>query len=339
MMLRYLARRLFLMAFVLVSLTVFSFSLNFLFPCDFLTNITGIRDISSEQREQLSQAMGLDHGYLRQYLDYTRRIVAGEWGLSLSSQQPVLAEVGGVLPATLELAAYALIVSLLLGIPSGILAAVRKDKWLDRAISSFALVGYSVPVFWWALLLIMLFSLQLGWLPTSGRIGVLYEIPDNTGLMLLDIWLSDVSYKHAAFRDALIHLALPTLVLATYPTTVMMRFVRESMLNVLDQNYIKTARAKGLNRAQVLYKHGLRNALLPVTRQIGLQFSTLITLAMLTEVVFSWPGIGQWLIDSIYQRNYTAIQAGVLVISTLVIVVNISTEILHTLFNPLARKF
>lgn len=339
MMLRYLARRLFLMAFVLVALTVFSFSLNFLFPGDFLTNITGIRDISSEQREQLSQAMGLDHGYLRQYLDYTRRIVAGEWGLSLSSQQPVLAEVGGVLPATLELAAYALIVSLLLGIPSGILAAVRKDKWLDRAISSFALVGYSVPVFWWALLLIMLFSLQLGWLPTSGRIGVLYEIPDITGLMLLDIWLSDVSYKHAAFRDALIHLALPTLVLATYPTTVMMRFVRESMLNVLDQNYIKTARAKGLNRAQVLYKHGLRNALLPVTRQIGLQFSTLITLAMLTEVVFSWPGIGQWLIDSIYQRNYTAIQAGVLVISTLVIVVNISTEILHTLFNPLARKF
>lgn len=339
MMLRYLARRLFLMAFVLVALTVFSFSLNFLFPGDFLTNITGIRDISSEQREQLSQAMGLDHGYLRQYIDYTRRIVAGEWGLSLSSQQPVLAEVGGVLPATLELAAYALIVSLLLGIPSGILAAVRKDKWLDRAISSFALVGYSVPVFWWALLLIMLFSLQLGWLPTSGRIGVLYEIPDITGLMLLDIWLSDVSYKHAAFRDALIHLALPTLVLATYPTTVMMRFVRESMLNVLDQNYIKTARAKGLNRAQVLYKHGLRNALLPVTRQIGLQFSTLITLAMLTEVVFSWPGIGQWLIDSIYQRNYTAIQAGVLVISTLVIVVNISTEILHTLFNPLARKF
>jgi len=338
-MLRYLARRLFLMAFVLVALTVFSFSLNFLFPGDFLTNITGIRDISSEQREQLSQAMGLDHGYLRQYLDYTRRIVAGEWGLSLSSQQPVLAEVGGVLPATLELAAYSLIVSLLLGIPSGILAAVRKDKWLDRAISSFALVGYSVPVFWWALLLIMLFSLQLGWLPTSGRIGVLYEIPDITGLMLLDIWLSDVSYKHAAFRDALIHLALPTLVLATYPTTVMMRFVRESMLNVLDQNYIKTARAKGLNRAQVLYKHGLRNALLPVTRQIGLQFSTLITLAMLTEVVFSWPGIGQWLIDSIYQRNYTAIQAGVLVISTLVIVVNISTEILHTLFNPLARKF
>ncbi len=339
MMFRYLARRAFLLSFVLVALTIFSFSLNFMFPGDLLTNITGLRDIPAEQRQQLSVAMSLDHGYVQQYIDYTRRIVNGEWGLSFASQQPVLAEVRSVLPATIELAAYALVVSLLLGIPSGILAAVRKERWLDRAISSFALIGYSVPIFWWALLLIMLFSLQLGWFPTSGRVGVLYEIPHQTGFMLVDIWLSDVTYKRAAFEDALIHLTLPTLVLATYPTTVMMRFVRESMLNVLDQNYIKTARAKGLNRAQVLYKHGLRNALLPVTRQIGLQFSTLITLAMLTEVVFSWPGIGQWLIDSIYQRNYTAIQAGVLVISTLVIVVNISTEVLHTLFNPLARKF
>lgn len=339
MMLRYLARRAFLLAFVLVALTVFSFSLNFMFPGDLLTNVTGLRDIPSEQRQELSQAIGLDHGYLHQYIDYTRRIVAGEWGLSFSSQQPVLAEVRTVLPATIELASYALVLSLILGIPSGIIAAVRKEKWLDNAISGFALVGYSVPIFWWALLLIMIFSLQLGWLPTSGRIGVLYEVPHHTGFMLLDIWLSDLPYKHAAFRDALIHLTLPTLVLATYPTTVMMRFVRESMLEVLDKNYIKTARAKGLNRAQVLYKHGLRNALLPVTRQIGLQFSTLITLAMLTEVVFSWPGIGQWLIDGIYQRNFTAIQAGVLVISTLVIVVNISTEVLHTLFNPLARKF
>lgn len=339
MMLRYLARRLFLLSFVLIALTVFSFSLNFMFPGDFLTNITGLRDISNEQREELSKIYGLNQSYFSQYLDYVRRIFSGDWGLSFASQQPVIGEVAMVLPATVELAGYALLVSLVLGIPSGIIAAVRKDKWLDKAISGFALVGYSVPIFWWALLLIMLFSLKLGWLPTSGRLGVLYEIPHQTGFMLIDIWLSDVAYKQAAFRNALIHLALPTLVLATYPTTVMMRFVRESMIQVLEQNYIKTARAKGLNRLQVLYKHGLRNALLPVTRQIGLQFSTLITLAMITEVVFSWPGIGQWLIDSIYQRNFTAIQAGVLVISTLVIVVNISTEILHTLFNPLARKF
>ena len=141
-----------------------------------------------------------------------------------------------------------------------------------------------------------------------------------------------------AFIDAIRHMLLPSVVLATYPTTVMIRFTRDSMLAVLEQSYIKTARAKGLNRGQVLYRHGLRNALLPVIRQIGLQFSTLITLAMITEVIFSWPGVGRWLIDSIYQRNYPAIQSGLLVISTLVITANMLTEVLHTLFNPLARK-
>ncbi|MDX1391804.1 MAG: ABC transporter permease subunit, partial [Rheinheimera sp.] len=177
-----------------------------------------------------------------------------------------------------------------------------------------------------------------GWLPTAGRIGVLYEINHVTGFMLLDILLSDSQHQQEAMLNALRHMLLPTLVLATFPTTVMVRFTRDSMLEVWEQSYIKTARAKGLNRAQVLYRHGLRNALLPVIRQIGLQFSTLITLAMITEVIFSWPGIGRWLIDSIYQRNYPAIQAGLLVISTLVITANMLTEILHTLFNPLARK-
>ena len=184
----------------------------------------------------------------------------------------------------------------------------------------------------------MLFSLGLGWLPTAGRIGVLYEIPYETGFMLVDILLADSQYQQEALFNALRHLLLPTLVLATFPTTVMVRFTRDSMLDVWEQSYIKTARAKGLNRAQVLYRHGLRNALLPVTRQIGLQFSALITLAMITEVIFSWPGVGRWLIDSIYQRNFPAIQSGLLVISTLVITANMLTEVLHTLFNPLARK-
>ncbi|MBU2178928.1 MAG: ABC transporter permease subunit, partial [Gammaproteobacteria bacterium] len=237
-----------------------------------------------------------------------------------------------------ELASYALLLSLLIGVPFGIIAAVRKDKWLDKLISGFALVGYSIPTFWWALLLIMVFSLTLGWLPTSGRLSVLYEIPRLSGFMLPDILGSDAPYRNEALFDAIRHLLLPSLVLATYPTTVMIRFTRESMLDVLEQNYIKTARAKGLTRLQVLYKHGLRNALLPVTRQVGLQFSTLITLAMITEVIFSWPGIGRWLIDSIYQRNFPAIQGGVLVVSSLVIAVNMFTEILHTLLNPLARK-
>lgn len=338
MMLHYLLRRLFLLAFVFIALTIFTFSLNYLFPGDVLSNFTGLRSITPEQEVELRQYLALDQSYWQQYIYFVRRILDGQWALSFSSQQNVLSEILQVMPATLELASYALMLSMLFGIPFGILAAVYKDRWLDKIISSVALIGYSLPIFWWALLLIMLFSLTLGLLPTSGRLGLLYEIDHISGFMLVDILLSDVSYQQAALQDAVRHLLLPSIVLATYPTTVMIRFTRESMMDVLEQNYIKTARAKGLTRLQVLFTHGLRNALLPVTRQIGLQFSTLITLAMITEVIFSWPGIGRWLIDSIFQRNFPAIQGGVLAVSCLVILVNMLTEILHTLFNPLARR-
>ena len=337
-MILYLLRRLFLLVFVFIALSTLAFSLGYLFPGDPLQNFTGLRSISPEQLPVLIAQYQLDQGYVQQYFSYLQRIFSGNWGLSFASQQPVLLEIKLLLPATLELAAYALLISFLLGIPLGIIAAIKPDGLVSKCISALALTGYSLPVFWWALLLIMIFSLWLGWLPTAGRIGVLYEIPYNTGFMLIDILLAQSQYQQEALLNALRHLLLPTLVLATFPTTVMIRFTRDSMLEVWEQSYIKTARAKGLSRTQVLYRHGLRNALLPVTRQIGLQFSTLITLAMITEVIFSWPGIGRWLIDSIYQRNYPAIQSGLLVISTIVISVNMLTEVLHTLFNPLARK-
>ena len=271
-------------------------------------------------------------------VDLLEDAAQGEFGLSLRQGAKVSRLIAERLPATLELAAYALLVSFFIGIPLGIIAAIKPEGIISRLISALAVAGYSIPVFWWALLLIMLFSLGLGWLPTAGRIGVLYEIQHVTGFMLLDILLANSQHQSEALLDALRHLLLPTLVLATFPTTVMIRFTRDSMLEVWEQNYIKTAKAKGLSRLQVLYRHGLRNALLPVIRQIGLQFSALITLAMLTEVIFSWPGIGRWLLDSIYQRNFPAIQAGLMIISVLVITVNMLTEILHTFFNPLARK-
>ncbi|KUM54839.1 ABC transporter permease [Rheinheimera sp. EpRS3] len=337
-MILYLLRRLFLLVFVFIALSILAFSLGYLFPGNTLQNFTGMTDISAELATQLTAEYRLDSGYIQQYIAYLQRIFSGDWGLSFASKQPLLQEIKILLPATLELAAYALLVSFFVGIPLGIIAAIKPEGIVSRIISALAIAGYSIPIFWWALLLIMLFSIGLGWLPTAGRIGVLYEIPHVTGFMLADILLANSQHQAEALLNALRHTLLPTLVLATFPTTVMVRFTRDSMLDVWEQSYIKTARAKGLNRAQVLYRHALRNALLPVIRQIGLQFSTLITLAMITEVIFSWPGIGRWLIDSIYQRNYPAIQAGLLVISTLVISVNMLTEILHTLFNPLARK-
>lgn len=337
-MILYLLRRMFLLAFVFIALSILAFSLGYLFPGEPLQNFTGLRTISAEQLPHLVSEYRMDKGYIQQYIAYLQRILSGDWGLSFASQQPLLLEIKLLLPATLELAAYALLISFFIGIPLGIIAAIKPDGTISKSISALALAGYSLPVFWWALLLIMIFSLWLGWLPTAGRIGVLYEIPYNTGFMLVDILLAQSQYQQEALLNALRHLLLPTIVLATFPTTVMIRFTRDSMLEVWEQSYIKTARAKGLSRSQVLYRHGLRNALLPVTRQIGLQFSTLLTLAMITEVIFSWPGIGRWLIDSIYQRNFPAIQSGLLVISTLVISVNMLTEVLHTLFNPLARK-
>ncbi|MCT8126741.1 ABC transporter permease subunit [Alishewanella sp. BS5-314] len=334
----YLLRRLFLLGTVLLGLSIFAFSLGYLFPGEPLQNFSGLRYLDDSTREQLTLAYRLDGSYLQQYLAFIQRLWHGDWGLSLASQQPLLTEIRQVLPATLELTSYALLVSFFFGIPLGILAAIKPDGVIGKAISAIAITGYSLPIFWWGLLLIMVFAVGLGWFPSGGRLGVLYEIPPQTGFMLIDILLSDVSYRQAALQDALRHLLLPTLALATFPTTVMIRFVRDAMLDVWEQSYIKTAKAKGLSRLQVLYRHGLRNALLPVIRQIGLQFSTLITLAMLTEVIFSWPGIGRWLIDSIYQRNFPAIQAGLMIISVLVITVNMLTEILHTFFNPLARK-
>ena len=337
-MIFYLLRRVFLLSFIFIALSLLAFSLGYLFPGDPLHNFTGLRHIPDSQLLALTAEYKLDQGYLQQYLAYLGRIFSGNWGLSFASQQPLLQEMQFLLPATLELAAYALCISFFIGIPVGIAAAIKPDGVLGKFISAVAVTGYSFPIFWWAWLLIMLFSLGLGWFPTAGRISVLYEINQVTGFMLIDILLSDTPYQHEALANALRHMLLPTVVLATFPTTVMIRFTRDSILEVWEQSYIKTARAKGLNRTQVLYRHALRNALLPVIRQIGLQFSTLITLAMMTEVIFSWPGIGRWLIDSIYQRNYPAIQAGLLVISTLVITANMLTEILHTLFNPLARK-
>ncbi len=334
----YLLRRLFLLGTVLLGLSIFAFSLGYLFPGEPLQNFSGLRYLDDTTREQLTLAYRLDSSYLQQYLAFIQRLWHGDWGLSLASQQPLLTEIRQVLPATLELTSYALLVSFFVGIPLGILAAIKPDGVIGKTISAIAITGYSLPIFWWGLLLIMVFAVGLGWFPSGGRLGVLYEIPPQTGFMLIDILLSDVSYRQAALQDALRHLLLPTLALATFPTTVMIRFVRDAMLDVWEQSYIKTAKAKGLSRLQVLYRHGLRNALLPVIRQIGLQFSTLITLAMLTEVIFSWPGIGRWLIDSIYQRNFPAIQAGLMIISVLVITVNMLTEILHTFFNPLARK-
>ncbi|NMM40872.1 ABC transporter permease [Pseudoalteromonas arctica] len=338
MVLNYILRRLGLLLFMMFTLSVFTFSLSYLFPGDPLSNLSGISNTNFSQTTELQDKYHFNDNYLMQYFAFIARIVQGDWGVSFASGDSVFTHIIELFPATLELSIYALIISVVVGVPAGILAAAYHKRWPDKLVNSTTLVGYSIPVFWLALLLIMVFSLQLGWFPMSGRMGLLYEIPSQTGFILIDIALAGFPYSGIAMLDALHHLTLPTIVLAMYPTTVLVRFTRESMLHVLEQSFIKTARAKGLNRAQLIIHHALRNALLPVIKQIGLQFSTLITLAMITEVIFSWPGVGRWLIDSIYQRDYPAIQGGLLAVSMFVILATIIAELTYTLFDPLSRN-
>ena len=237
-------------------------------------------------------------------------------------------------PATVELALCAILFALILGIPAGIIAASRRNSAFDHGLMGAALTGYSMPIFWWGLLLILLFSVQLGWTPVSGRIGVQYYIEPVTGFLLIDSLMSDDA---GAFGSALAHLALPTIVLGTVPLAVIARMTRSAMLEVLGEDYIRTARAKGLPTWRIIGLHALRNALMPVVTVVGLQVGVLFTGAILTETLFSWPGVGKWLIDAISRRDYPVLQGGILLIGVVVMAVNLAVDLTYGVVNPRIR--
>ncbi|WP_312739961.1 putrescine export ABC transporter permease SapB [Cedecea neteri] len=261
-----------------------------------------------------------------------------DFGVSSINGQSINEQLRDVFPATMELCILAFGLALLVGIPVGMLAGIMRNKWQDKLISALALVGFSIPVFWLALLLTLFFSLTLGWFPVSGRFDLLYEVKSVTGFALVDAWLSDSPYRSEMIVSALRHMVLPVAALAVAPTTEVIRLMRISTIEVFDQNYVKAAATRGLSRFTILHRHVLHNALPPVIPRLGLQFSTMLTLAMITEVVFSWPGLGRWLINAIRQQDYMAISAGVMVIGSLVIIVNVISDILGAMANPLKHK-
>jgi dipeptide transport system permease protein len=222
----------------------------------------------------------------------------------------------------------------LLGIPAGVIAAVKRGSFFDQTVMGIALVGYSMPIFWWGLLLIILFSGILQWTPVSGRISLLFFFPPVTGFMLVDALLSG---QEGAFKSALSHLVLPSIVLATIPLAVIARQTRSAMLEVLGEDYVRTARAKGLPPRNVVGVHALRNALIPVVTTIGLQVGVLLAGAILTETIFSWPGIGKWMVDSVFRRDYPVIQGGLLIIAGIIMLVNLTVDLLYGLINPRIR--
>ncbi|KAA9002002.1 peptide ABC transporter permease SapB [Affinibrenneria salicis] len=260
------------------------------------------------------------------------------FGVSSINGQPISEQLHNVLPATIELCLLAFTLSLLVGIPLGITAGMMQNKWQDITISALALIGFSLPVFWLALLLMLYFSLHLGWLPVSGRFDLLYQVKPVTGFALIDAWLSDSPQRKEMIFSALRHLVLPVAALSVAPTTEVIRLMRNSTTDVIGKNYIKAAATRGLSRLTIIRRHLLHNALPPIIPKLGLQFSTMLTLAMITEVVFNWPGIGSWLVDAIRQQDYAAISAGVIVVGAMVIMVNVLSEIWGAMSNPLKHK-
>jgi len=334
-MLRFLFTRLSLLVPTFLGMTLLAFFLIRLVPGDPIETMAGERGIDPVRHAELLKAYGFDKPMLVQYGIYIGRVLQGDLGKSVITQEPVMSEFLALFPATVELAVCAIVFALVLGIPAGMLAAVKRNSIFDHGVMATSLTGYSMPIFWWGLLLILFFSVQLGWTPVSGRIAVQYYIEPTTGFLLIDSLKAD---EPGAFWSAAQHLILPTIVLGTNPLAVIARMTRSAMLEVLGEDYIRTARAKGLSRFRVVALHALRNALIPVVTVIGLQVGVLFTGAILTETIFSWPGVGKWLIEAIGRRDYPVLQGGMLLLGAIVMLVNLLVDVAYGVINPRIRR-
>jgi len=332
----YFIRRLGILLVTFLGVTILAFGLIRLVPGDPVLVLLGERGASPEVYEAMKKELGLDKPLWQQYGTFLGNTFQGNLGTSIISKRSVKEEFFSRFPATLELGFSAIIFAILFGIPIGILAAVKKNSIFDYLFMGGSLVGYSMPIFWWGLLLILLFSVNLGWLPVAGRIGLEYDVEMYTGFMLIDVFGPD-NEGWPAFWDACRHLLLPTIAMGTIPLAIFARMTRSSMLEVLGEDYIRTAKAKGLSAIKVVGVHGLRNALIPIVTVVGLMVGSIVTGAILTETIFSWPGIGKWIFNSILSRDYPVIQGGILCIATIIIVLNMMIDVLYAVINPKIR--
>ncbi|WIT12654.1 ABC transporter permease subunit [Paucibacter sediminis] len=334
-MFKFLLRRLALTIPTFFALMFVTFVAIRMVPGDPVEARVGERGISPERLAQFRHELGLDQPVWKQFADYCWQLLHGDFGTSLSTNEKVLTEFLALFPATIELSLFAMLLAVLIGVPAGTLAAAKRGSWFDQTLMGLSVTGYSMPIFWWGLLLIMFVGERWGLTPVSGRVDLIkYFYEPVTGFMVIDAWLSG---QVGAVKDALHHLVLPGFVLGTIPLAVIARMTRSSMLEVLSEDYVRTARAKGLPAWRVVGVHALRNALIPVVTIIGLQVGTLLAGAVLTETIFSWPGIGKWLIESISRRDYPALQGGVMLVSAVVILVNLLVDLSYGLINPRIR--
>jgi len=289
---------------------------------------------TNEQVQQLRANMGLDKPVVVQYVVFLRDAVTGDLGNSIVTGRPVTTELLVRFPATLELTAFAMFIAIAVGVPVGVISAVRQYSLLDKLTSVLALTGISIPIFWLAMVLILIFGVRLELLPFPGRLSSGVSIQAYTGLVLVDSLLTG---NFGAFWDGFKHLIMPALALGTIPMAVITRMTRSSMLEVMGEDYVRTARAKGVVPRRVVFKHALRNAMLPTITVIGLQVGLLMGGAVVTETIFSWPGVGQIAYESIYRRDYAMIQGVVLYAALLFVLVNLVVDVLYAVLDPRVR--
>ncbi len=328
----YIIKRLLGLLPVLFGITLLIFCFLHLIPGDPAVVLLGER-ATPDQLAALREKLGLNQPLPLQYLTFLRQVLQLDLGTSIISGIPIANELRSRFPATFELSLAAMLVAVVLGLPAGIVAAIKKNGWLDNLMMAGSLLGVSLPVYWLGLLLIYLFSVNLHWLPPSGRLSVNagFGFQPITGFYVLDALLK---LNASLLLDVLAHLILPALALGTIPLAILARITRNAMLEALSQDYIRTAKAKGVTAWGIVLRHALRNALLPVSTIIGLQFGTLLGGAILTETIFSWPGIGSWIYDGILARDYPVVQAGVMVIAIAFVLINLLVDLIYAIVDP-----
>ncbi|MDX1269189.1 MAG: ABC transporter permease [Oceanisphaera sp.] len=329
-MLAYIIRRLMIMVPTLLGVTVIVFLMLHATPGDPAELLLGER-ATEKALQEVREHLGLNQPLHVQYGMFIKRLMKGDLGETIWTRQKVWTEVKQRFPATIELALVALFISCFAGMILGIVSATKQYSIFDYVSMLGALAGVSMPIFWLGLVFMLIFSLNLGWLPLSGRLSIDIDLEIVTNFYILD---AIITRNWPAFKDAVWHIIMPAVTLSTIPTAIVARMTRSAMLDVLRQDYIKTAKAKGLSKLKVIFKHALRNAMIPVVTTIGLQFGVLLGGAILTETIFAWPGVGKWMYDAVMQRDYMVIQGGTLFIAALFVIINLCVDVLYAIINP-----
>ncbi len=329
-MFAYAVRRLLLLIPVLIGMSLITFSIIHLIPGNPAQTMLG-EQATPEAIETLEENLGLNKPYLVQYGIYVKGLVTGDLGTSLLTKSPIIEEVKPFLAATIELTVFAMLFAIIIGVNAGIISAWKQNSWFDYISMLIALIGVSMPIFWLGLVEQWIFAQELQWLPAYGRENARDPVEVVTHFYLIDSLLSG---RFDQFWVTMKHLILPGIALGTIPMAIIARMTRSSMLEVLRSDFVRTARAKGATQFIVIYKHALKNALIPVITVVGLQTGTLLGGAILTETIFSWPGMGRYIFEAIGSRDYPVIQSGILLVAFIFVMVNLIVDLLYAYLDP-----